>query len=158
MAVRRTSRVTLALVASTLASALCWLQRSEAFVNGAPTTHRASTHLRSNVAMLAESGKSSIELPVYEEGGENSKSASIVFLFIFGLVAPVLHSFNFGLILAAIGWGLSNGKISDFAKKQKALTEYATYVDQAAEVSEQAGTYSLKAYNFLARKAKELSA
>eukprot|EP00930_Biecheleria_cincta_P090446 TRINITY_DN7982_c0_g3_i1.p1 TRINITY_DN7982_c0_g3~~TRINITY_DN7982_c0_g3_i1.p1 ORF type:complete len:173 (-),score=40.85 TRINITY_DN7982_c0_g3_i1:123-578(-) len=129
---------------------------SQAFVSSSPRNHALQA---SSVAMSAEGGSSGaagFELPVFPEDEENNKSASIVFCFILGLAFPILHGFTFGLVLAALGWGLANGGLSNFAKKSESLKEASGYVDQVADASMSAGALSLRAYNFVANKTKGL--
>mmetsp|Transcript_86864 Transcript_86864/g.202200 ORF Transcript_86864/g.202200 Transcript_86864/m.202200 type:complete len:144 (-) Transcript_86864:145-576(-) len=137
------SRVLFALLAL---AAFTW--HSQPFVNVRGPAPRAS-----RTALLAES---SFSLPVYEETVDNKGSASVVFCFILGLVFPVFHGFTFGLLLAALGYGLWKGSLVNFAKKTEATKEYAGYVSTLGEASLTAGEYSLKAYNFVAQKLPSL--
>ena len=52
-------------------------------------------------------------------------SASIVFWFLLGLLTPLLGGFTFGLIMAAVGWGLSTGGIKSFVEKSEWATKGA---------------------------------
>eukprot|EP00933_Yihiella_yeosuensis_P022126 TRINITY_DN17427_c0_g2_i1.p1 TRINITY_DN17427_c0_g2~~TRINITY_DN17427_c0_g2_i1.p1 ORF type:complete len:159 (-),score=42.00 TRINITY_DN17427_c0_g2_i1:238-714(-) len=143
------------------ALAVLVLRSSSAFVTGSSSVQlqQRAPSLRHHVIRSAESGsKTSFELPTFEESSENVKSASIVFWFILGLTFPVIHGFTLGLILGAVGWGLSNGQISGFLKKSKSTEEYAGYADQVGEAGEKAGEVALKSYNFVAKKVKELTA
>ncbi|CAE8583713.1 unnamed protein product [Polarella glacialis] len=144
------------LIVAVLATAALLMLHGAAFVGGSGNIQRSPT--RSLRIAAAAEGSSGLSLPVFEETEENHASASVVFYFVLGLVFPVLHGFNFALILAAIGYGLTNGGLAGFAKKTEATKEYAGTVEEAGVYSVKAGSYSLKAYNFVATKAKELTA
>eukprot|EP00416_Gambierdiscus_australes_P030765 CAMPEP_0171090164 /NCGR_PEP_ID=MMETSP0766_2-20121228/29276_1 /TAXON_ID=439317 /ORGANISM="Gambierdiscus australes, Strain CAWD 149" /LENGTH=150 /DNA_ID=CAMNT_0011548127 /DNA_START=56 /DNA_END=508 /DNA_ORIENTATION=+ len=141
------------LLACTLLTALrCLTGRQEVFVGPrAPIPHCSRT-------IVAATSESSLSLPVYEETVDNKGSASVVFCFVLGLVFPVIHGFTFALLLAAVGYGLWKGGVQGFVAKSEATKEYAGYVEKLAEASLTAGEYSLKAYNFVATKSKELAA
>eukprot|EP00434_Breviolum_minutum_P033554 symbB.v1.2.029691.t1/scaffold3283.1/size59811/2 len=97
-------------------------------------------------------GSSSFSLTTFDETEENSKSASVVVFFVFGLLFPLLGGFNFGLLLAALGYGLSYGSIVSFAKKNETLKEYSSSIEDVGLAGVKAGEYALKAYNFVAVK------
>jgi len=150
-------RLFLLLVACATAAVL--LQSSKAFVTGAAKQSRSPQLRASKVALSAEPAKSGgFSLPQFEESDDNKSSASIVFWFILGLVFPILHSFNFALILAAIGWGLSTGGLLSYVKKSESLKDFSEVVSGATDLGLKGGEYGLKAYNFVAVKTKELSA
>mmetsp|Transcript_64902 Transcript_64902/g.79412 ORF Transcript_64902/g.79412 Transcript_64902/m.79412 type:complete len:145 (+) Transcript_64902:71-505(+) len=94
----------------------------------------------------------SFSLTTFDETDENSKSASVVVYFVFGLLFPLLGGFNFGILLAALGYGLSYGSITNFAKKNETLKEYSSSIDDVSLAGVKAGEYALKAYNFVAVK------
>mmetsp|Transcript_62651 Transcript_62651/g.111312 ORF Transcript_62651/g.111312 Transcript_62651/m.111312 type:complete len:153 (-) Transcript_62651:110-568(-) len=147
-------RLLLALVAFATVAVL--LEHGRAFATAASRTPQLR---KSKVAMSAEPAKSGgFSLPAFEETDDNKSSASIVFWFILGLVFPVLHSFNLGLILAAFGWGLSTGGILSFVNKSETFKPASEVVTGATDLGMKGGEYGLKAYNFVANKTKELSA
>eukprot|EP00913_Durusdinium_trenchii_P008075 g7572.t1 len=92
------------------------------------------------------------------ETDDNKGSASIVFWFVLGLLTPLLGGFTFGLILAAVGWGLSTGGIKKFVEKTESTKQFAEYVTTLNDFGTKGGEYGLKAYNFVAKKSKELTA
>mmetsp|Transcript_16394 Transcript_16394/g.29114 ORF Transcript_16394/g.29114 Transcript_16394/m.29114 type:complete len:154 (-) Transcript_16394:128-589(-) len=133
--------------------------QSQAFVSGtAQLQRRASSRVAAAATAPGGSSGSSFSLPVFDEDEENSRSASVVVFFVLGLLFPLVGGFTFGLILAAVGYGLTNGGIKSFAEKNEATKEYAGYVTKVGDVGEKAGGYALKAYNFVAVKSKELTA
>ncbi|CAL1147275.1 unnamed protein product [Cladocopium goreaui] len=98
------------------------------------------------------STSSSFSLTTFDESEENSKSASVVVYFVVGLLFPLLGGFNLGILLAALGYGLSYGSIVNFAKKNETLKEYSSSIDDVGLAGVKAGEYALKAYNFVAAK------
>ncbi|CAK9026962.1 Uncharacterized protein SCF082_LOCUS17725 [Durusdinium trenchii] len=88
--------------------------------------------------------KSSFSLTTFEDTEENSKSASIVFYFVLGLLFPLLGGFNLGILLAALGYGLSFGGIVGFAKKNETLKPYTSSIEDVGAAGVKAGGYALK--------------
>lgn len=146
----RVLRILLAAVA-----AVVLLQTGKAFVGVSHTAVTAAP----KVILAAESGSSfSFSLSEYPENDANVSSASIVFWFILGLLTPFLGGFTFGLILAAAGWGLSTGGLLSFVEKSESTKQFAEYVTTLNDFGKKGGEYGLKAYNFVAKKSKELTA
>ncbi|OLP99416.1 hypothetical protein AK812_SmicGene18047 [Symbiodinium microadriaticum] len=107
-----------------------------------------------SVARAAESGgfdASSISISTFDESEQNVKSASVVFYGVLGLIFPLLGGFNLGLLFAALGYGLSFGALTDFAKKPRPYVSAFIVGIAACVVS----LYALKAYNFAAVKINE---
>eukprot|EP00438_Fugacium_kawagutii_P025585 Skav209144 [mRNA] locus=scaffold2337:18828:30509:+ [translate_table: standard] len=147
------SRVLLILVAAAASAVL--LQTGKTFVGVSSTPLSAPAP---KVILAAESSSSSgFSLAEYPENDENVSSASIVFWFVFGLLTPLLGGFTFGLILAAVGWGLSTGGIKSFVEKSESTKQFAEYVTTMSDIGKKGGEYGLKAYNFVAKKSKELT-
>eukprot|EP00435_Cladocopium_sp_Y103_P042262 s2379_g11.t1 len=84
----------------------------------------------------------SFSLSTFDESEENSKSASVVFYFVFGLLFPFLGGFNFGILMAALGYGLSYGSIVNFAKKNETLKEYSSSIEDVGLAGVKAGERS----------------
>mmetsp|Transcript_28847 Transcript_28847/g.54071 ORF Transcript_28847/g.54071 Transcript_28847/m.54071 type:complete len:149 (-) Transcript_28847:105-551(-) len=136
------------------AAAIVVLAPYRAFVQGGvqvPRKAPATQRLAEETGFSASSIKGSIS--TFDESGDNVKSASVVFYFVLGLIFPLLGGFNFGLVLAALGYGLSFGALTDFAKKK--IPEYSDQIDDVAGAGLKAGEYALKSYNFVAAKVKE---
>eukprot|EP00434_Breviolum_minutum_P027435 symbB.v1.2.024255.t1/scaffold2278.1/size84971/3 len=129
------------------------LLRETAFV-GVSSPRVAPAH---KVMLFAESSPSSFSLAEFPENDANLGSASIVFWFVLGLLTPLLGGITFGLLLAATGWGLSTGGIKSFVEKTESIKPYAEYVDTLNDFGKKGGEYGLKAYNFVAKKSKELT-
>lgn len=135
-----------------VAAAVALVAPYRAFVQGGIQASRPAT----SVARAAESGgfdASSISISTFDESEQNVKSASVVFYGVLGLIFPLLGGFNLGLLFAALGYGLSFGALTDFAKKK--VPEYSEQIDDVAGAGIKAGEYALKAYNFAAVKINE---
>mmetsp|Transcript_65515 Transcript_65515/g.211274 ORF Transcript_65515/g.211274 Transcript_65515/m.211274 type:complete len:162 (+) Transcript_65515:61-546(+) len=91
-----------------------------------------------------------------EETEDNAKIGAGAISFVAGLFFPLLGSFNFGLLLGALGYGTVTGNLSGFLAKQQGGQEYVGTADKAQELLLKAGETGVKVANFAAAKAKEL--
>lgn len=63
----------------------------------------------------------------------------MVFYFMLGLIFPLLGGFNLGLLLAALGYGLSYGGVVSFAKKNDTLKDYSSSIEDVSVAGVKAG-------------------
>mmetsp|Transcript_149604 Transcript_149604/g.416998 ORF Transcript_149604/g.416998 Transcript_149604/m.416998 type:complete len:152 (-) Transcript_149604:178-633(-) len=140
-----------ATAAPVLLAILAALLAGSAFVSSSSRPQLRRSPMESRIVRAAEgSSGSNFQLSTFEETSENAQSASVVFCFVLGLLFPLLGGFNFGLILAALGYALTSGGIKGFLAKSESGKDYVETAEDVSGVVTSAGSSALKVYNGIA--------
>mmetsp|Transcript_10796 Transcript_10796/g.26932 ORF Transcript_10796/g.26932 Transcript_10796/m.26932 type:complete len:164 (+) Transcript_10796:52-543(+) len=106
------------------------------------------------IQMGAESGSGGFQI---EETKDNSQIMAAAICFVFGLLFfPIFKGFNCGLILAVLGYTLTNGTASDALGKNESGKEFAEPVSKFGELLLKAGDSGVKTVNWAAKKVEDL--
>mmetsp|Transcript_15646 Transcript_15646/g.33282 ORF Transcript_15646/g.33282 Transcript_15646/m.33282 type:complete len:169 (-) Transcript_15646:72-578(-) len=123
----------------------------------APFALRSPAQLRPPQRQVAVAASGSdFELPAVEDSPENSNIAAACVFFVLGLVFPILHGFNVGLIFAGLGYFAASGGLAAIVAKTESVKQYANTAEQVGEYSAKAGGLGIQSYNWVRTKVNEL--